>query len=106
VRTTEEVDPSLHWYLELLTARLAASWVRPVIGTLAGDQTCEVGFHIARDGRVTAARITAPSQDPRVDASALEAVTRLASFRPLPERLGGPGGEEFFITFVLRGVGR
>jgi TonB family protein len=98
------VDPSLHWYLELLTSRLGTTWQRPVIGTLAGDLRCEVAFRIERSGVIREVRMSRSSQDPRVDRSAAEAVTHLSPFRPLPERMGGEQGEEFFITFVVRGV--
>ncbi len=102
MRVAGALDPSVHWYLELLTTRLGAAWQRPARAALGADLSVEVGFRLGRDGSLSDLRVTRPSGDDRLDRSARTAVERSAPFRPLPEKLGGESGEDFFLVFVVR----
>ena len=70
------------YFVDRLTAMLAAEWQRPAIG---GELAVLVHFTIRRDGAVTGVEIVESSGYSSYDLAALRAVQQAAPFPPLPQ---------------------
>jgi periplasmic protein TonB len=70
------------YYIDRLTAMLAAQWQRPAIG---GELVALVHFTIRRDGSVVSVSVVESSGYSSYDLAALRAVQQAAPFPPLPQ---------------------
>lgn len=68
-------------YLQGMQRKIGDNWYR---GTVAPGTTAVIYFRILRDGTVTDAKITTPSNNPTFDRAALSAVRSSTPLNPLP----------------------
>jgi protein TonB len=89
------------WYVDKITRMVSQNWYTQQIdsGTRIGS-TASVTFTIGRDGRVSSIHITAPSNSPTLNTTAVQAVQRVETFGPLPDQYTGSNvSVEYTFTY-------
>ena len=71
-------------YYEQMITGIRSNWTWPVAGET--DLAVTVRFGVTSEGRLTDLRLVSSSGDQRFDRSALEALARLGSLGPPPDR--------------------
>jgi TonB family protein len=83
-------------YLKQLERRVNSEWRYP--DGVSGVQKVTVRFILDRAGKLSQAEVL-ESSDPRLNASAIEAMKRASPFPPIPESLKDLAGEPLIIRF-------
>jgi TonB family protein len=83
-------------YLKQLERRVNSVWRYP--DGVSGVQKVTVRFTLDRAGKLSQAEVL-ESSDPRLNASAIEAMKRASPFPPIPESLKDLAGEPLIIRF-------
>jgi protein TonB len=93
------------WYVDKITRMVSQNWYTQQIdgSTRIGSQA-NVTFTVGRDGRVSSIHITAPSNSPTLNTTAMQAVQRVESFGPLPDQYTGSSvSVEYTFTYDTPG---
>lgn len=85
-------------YLKLVEKRVFSVWKYP--DGVAGVQKVSVRFTLDRAGKLNQVEVL-ESTDPRINASALEAMKKASPFPPIPESLKELAGESLIIRFTV-----
>ena len=85
-------------YLEAIRKRVNAVWKYP--DGASGVQKVSVRFAVDRAGKLTQVEVV-ESTDPKINASALEAMKKASPFPPIPESLRDLADEPLIIRFTV-----
>ncbi|HWP57135.1 MAG TPA: TonB family protein [Candidatus Acidoferrales bacterium] len=85
-------------YLKTIEKRVYAVWKYPE--DASGVHKVSVRFTVDRAGKLTQAEVL-ESTDPKINASALEAMKKASPFPPIPESLKDLAGEPLIIRFTI-----
>jgi TonB family protein len=85
-------------YLKTIEKRVYAVWRYP--DAASGVQKVSVRFTVDRAGKLTQVEVV-ESTDPRINASALEAMKKASPFPPIPESLRDLADEPLIIRFTV-----
>ncbi len=85
-------------YLNRLRKRVESRWTYPE--NVTGVQTVAIRFALDRAGKLVRADVL-ESSDPRLNASAVDAMKRASPFEPIPESLKDMANEPLLIKFTV-----
>jgi TonB family protein len=85
-------------YLKAIEKRVYSVWKYP--DGAAGVQKVSVRFAVDRGGKLTLVEVV-DSTDPKINASALEAMKKASPFPPIPESLRDLADEPLIIRFTV-----
>ena len=77
------------FYVRAMTQKISQQWYTQTLDPAAHGRKVSVTFRVDRDGSPSDVRISTPSGDTTLDASAVRALQRIDTFGPLPDAYTG-----------------